>query len=172
MTDENDPPESLIPYDEHVQEALRDVVRRVLKSVQGSGLPGGHHFYISFRTTAPGVNIPKPLLAQYPDEMTIVLQNQYWDLDVGDAAFSVGLSFNKVASTLTIPYAALTGFADPSVNFGLQFPGGDLFDAEDDDGGDEMPFDEDAEVSRADGATASDNVVVSLDQFRKKSPNA
>jgi uncharacterized protein len=118
-----DSPDSLIPYDEIVQEALRAVVGRVLTEVvEGGGhLPGRHHFYITFKTAAPGVNIPKHLTDRYPDEMTIVLENRFWDLTVGDDYFSVGLSFNQVGSILTIPFAAITAFVDPSVEFGLQF---------------------------------------------------
>ena len=113
--------DSLIPYDEIVQEALRAVVGRVLSEVVGSGLPGGHHFYITFKTQAPGVAIPTHLTEKFPDEMTIVLQNRFWDLVVGDAGFSVKLSFNQVTSKLDIPFAAITAFVDPSVDFGLQF---------------------------------------------------
>lgn len=115
-------PDSLIPYDEIVQEALRAVVGRVLGSVaQTGGLPGEHHFYITFKTQAPGVDIPQRLVERFPDEMTIVLQNRFWDLEVDDAKFSVGLSFNQVPSKLVIPYSAITGFHDPAVNFELRF---------------------------------------------------
>ncbi len=115
-------PDSLIPYDEIVQEALRAVVGRVLGSVaSGGGLPGDHHFYITFKTQAPGVDIPARLIERFPDEMTIVLQNRYWDLTVDDERFSVGLSFNQVPSKLDIPYSAITGFHDPAVNFELRF---------------------------------------------------
>jgi hypothetical protein len=115
-------PDSLIPYDEIVQEALRAVVGRVLTSVaEAGGLPGEHHFYITFKTSAPGVEIPKRLIERFPDEMTIVIQNRYWDLLVDDERFSVGLSFNQVPSKLVIPYSAITGFHDPAVNFELRF---------------------------------------------------
>jgi len=115
-------PDSLIPYDEIVQEALRAVVGRVLGSVaEAGGLPGEHHFYITFKTQAPGVDIPRRLIERFPDEMTIVLQNRYWDLTVDDERFSVGLSFNQVPSKLVIPYSAITGFHDPAVNFELRF---------------------------------------------------
>ena len=97
-------PDSLIPYDEIVQEALRAVVGRVLGSVaENGGLPGDHHFYITFKTQAPGVNIPQRLIERFPDEMTIVMQNRYWDLLVDDTGFSIGLSFNQVPSKLVIP---------------------------------------------------------------------
>lgn len=120
-------PDSLIPYDDIVQEALRAVVGRVLGSVaENGGLPGGHHFYITFKTQAPGVEIPARLIERFPDEMTIVLQNRYWDLIVDDEKFSVGLSFNQVPSKLNIPYSAITGFHDPAVNFELRFQALDL----------------------------------------------
>ena len=115
-------PESLIPYDEIVQEALRAVVGRVLGEVeQSGGLPGGHHFYITFKTRLPGVSIPKHLLERFPDEMTIVIQNRFWDLKVEEDAFSVGLSFGGVPSTLHVPFAAVTQFHDPAVEFSLTF---------------------------------------------------
>lgn len=116
-------PDSLIPYDEIVQEALRAVVGRVLGQVVANGgmLPGGHHFYITFKTTAPGVDIPQHLRERFPDEMTIVLQNKFWDLTVAGDHFSVGLSFNQLPSKLVIPFAAITAFVDPAVDFGLQF---------------------------------------------------
>lgn len=122
-------PDSLIPYDEIVQEALRAVVGRVLGSVaQSGGLPGTHHFYITFRTQAPGVDIPQRLIDRFPDEMTIVIQHRYWDLKVDDAQFSVGLSFNQVPSLLVIPYSAITGFHDPAVNFELRFQANDTIE--------------------------------------------
>jgi hypothetical protein len=116
-------PDSLIPYDEIVQEALRAVVGRVLGQVEASGgeLPGGHHFYITFKTGAPGVSIPAHLKERFPDEMTIVLQNKFWDLTVEESLFSVGLSFNQVPAKLVIPFGAITAFVDPAVDFGLQF---------------------------------------------------
>ena len=117
-----DTPDSLIPYDEIVQEALRAVVGRVLGEVEATGtLPGEHHFYITFKTGAAGVEIPKHLSERFPDEMTIVIQNRFWDLKVGDDGFEVGLSFNQAAARLVIPFAAITGFVDPAVNFALQF---------------------------------------------------
>ena len=119
MTD--DVHDSLIPYDEIVQDALRAVVGRVLRQVESDGLPGNHHFYITYKTHAPGVVIPRALTERFPDEMTIVLQNRYWDLKIADDHFSVGLSFNQVPSTLIVPYSAITAFVDPSVDFGLQF---------------------------------------------------
>lgn len=119
----SDTPDSLIPYDEIVQEALRAVVGRVLGQVESAGgsLPGNHHFYITFRTHAAGVDIPGHLRARFPDEMTIVLQHKFWDLQVGEDYFSVGLSFNGAPAKLVIPFAAITAFVDPEVDFGLQF---------------------------------------------------
>jgi len=115
-------PESLIPYDEIVQEALREVVGRVLREVERSGgLPGGHHFYITFKTRMPGVSIPKHLVERFPDEMTIVIQHRFWDLKVADDEFSVGLSFGGVPSNLVVPFAAVTDFVDPAVDFSLKF---------------------------------------------------
>jgi uncharacterized protein len=121
MTDT--PPDSLIPYDEIVQEALRAVVGRVLGEVEAAGgvLPGNHHFYITFKTGAPGVSIPDHLRERFPDEMTIVLQNKFWDLNVSETAFTVGLSFNQIPAKLDIPFSAITAFVDPAVDFGLQF---------------------------------------------------
>jgi hypothetical protein len=116
------PPDSLIPYDEIVQEALRAVVGRVLGEVeQTGGLPGDHHFYITFKTGHPGVEMPRHLSERFPDEMTIVLQNKFWELKVAEKHFEVGLSFNQVPAKLSIPFAAVTGFVDPAVNFALQF---------------------------------------------------
>src|SRR3954465_14785408 len=115
-------PDSLIPYDEIVQEALRAVVGRVLGEVEATGrLPGEHHFYITFKTAAAGVEIPRHLSERFPDEMTIVIQNRFWDLKVGEDGFEVGLSFNQAPARLVIPFSAITGFVDPAVNFALQF---------------------------------------------------
>ncbi len=119
----DDAPDSLIPYDEIVQEALRAVVGRVLGEIRdnGSTLPGNHHFYITFKTAAPGVSIPQHLRERFPDEMTIVIQNKFWDLGVDEDGFTVGLSFNQMPAKLDIPYSAITAFVDPAVDFGLQF---------------------------------------------------
>jgi hypothetical protein len=115
-------PESLIPYDEIVQDALRAVVGRVLGEVERSGgLPGDHHFYITFKTRLPGVSIPKHLAERFPDEMTIVIQHRFWDLKVEDESFTVGLSFGGVPATLRVPFAAVTQFHDPAVEFALTF---------------------------------------------------
>ncbi|HEY6982016.1 SspB family protein [Reyranella sp.] len=108
-------------YDALVDDALRSVVRRVLTQVADKGLPGSHHFYISFRSTDPGVQLPEYLRAKYPDEMTIVLQHQYWDLIVHEDFFEVTVSFNKQQERIKVPFSALSAFVDPSVRFGLQF---------------------------------------------------
>jgi hypothetical protein len=165
---EETPPDSLIPYDEIVQEALRAVVGRVLGQVVASGgtLPGEHHFYITFKTAAPGVVIPADLRERFPDEMTIVLQNKFWDLSVSEAGFSVGLSFNQRASSLEIPFSAITAFVDPAVDFGLQFqavagtPNHESHDAAENDGH------ETTTAERGDTADDGSNVVT-ID-FKKK----
>jgi len=108
-------------YDALVDDALRSVVRRVLTQVAETGLPGSHHFYISFRSNDPGVELPEYLRAKYPDEMTIVLQHQYWDLIIREDDFEVTVSFNKQQERIKVPFAALSAFVDPSVRFGLQF---------------------------------------------------
>lgn len=120
--DREDTPDSLIPYDEIVQDSLRQVVKRVLTDVAAAGgLPGAHHFFIAFRTRFPGVDMPRHLLERYPEEMTIVIQHRYWDLAVEEEHFEVGLTFNQVPAKLSIPYRAISGFVDPAVNFALQF---------------------------------------------------
>jgi hypothetical protein len=110
-----------IRYDILTQDALRGVVRTVLIDAAANGLPGEHHFFISFDTTAEGVRISPRLKAQYPAEMTVVLQHQFWDLIVGEESFEVGLSFNGIPERLFVPFAAIKGFFDPSVQFALQF---------------------------------------------------
>ena len=164
MSDET--PESLIPYDEIVQDALRAVVGRVLGEVEATGaLPGDHHFYITFKTRAPGVSIPKDLLARFPEEMTIVIQNRFWDLKVADDGFSVGLSFGGVPSTLTVPFAAVSQFHDPAVEFVLQFQT-DVVEApiEEEEAGNDAREAEPAGAAPADDGSN----VVSVDFTRKK----
>src|ERR1700733_14176745 len=116
-------PESLLPYEAWTEAALRQVVARAVAHAGEHGLPGQHHFYITFRTDHPGVVIPPRLRAQYPREMTIVLQHQFWDLKVDEAAglFSVGLTFGGTPASLVVPLEAVTAFADPAVRFGLGF---------------------------------------------------
>jgi hypothetical protein len=111
---------TFLNYDEMLLEALRGVIREVLTQVAERGILGNHHFFISFRTDHPGVDVPPYLRSEYPEEMTIVLQHQFSGLEISDEAFSVTLSFNKVPAHLTVPFAALTRFADPPANFGLQ----------------------------------------------------
>jgi hypothetical protein len=110
-----------IRYDLLTQQALRSVVRQVLSDAAKKGLPGDHHFYISFDTQAAGVRMSDRLRAQYPEEMTVILQHQFWDLEVGDSGFEVGMSFGGIPEKLVIPFDAISGFFDPSVQFGLQF---------------------------------------------------
>ena len=156
-------PDSLIPYDDIVQDALRGVVSRVLRRIQeDGGLPGGHHFYIAFRTRAPGVSIPKHLMERYPDEMTIVIQHRYWDLVVADDHFSIGLSFNQMPSSLVIPYDAIVGFVDPAVNFALQFAPKDG-EGPSPDGSPDGPEPPPQTPPPEDGSN-----VVTLDRFRRK----
>jgi hypothetical protein len=155
-------PDSLIPYDEIVQEALRAVVGRVLGQVVAGGgvLPGDHHFYITFKTAASGVDIPNHLRERFPDEMTIVLQNKFWDLVVEPELFSVGLSFNQMPSKLVIPFSAITAFVDPAVDFGLQFQAAVS---------EEDPPEHDAPENDVPAATSEDGSnVVSVDFGRKK----
>lgn len=136
-----------IRYDLLAQEALRSVVRRVLADVGRDGLPGEHHFYISFDTRAPGVRLSPRMLEKYPEEMTIVIQHQFWDLLVTDTQFEIGLSFGGVPEKLVVPFTALKGFFDPSVKFGLQF------ELVTEDGDDEDFDDETADEPGVEGTT-------------------
>lgn len=161
--------EDLIRYDILTQEALRGVVRKVLAEVVKTGLPGEHHFFISFVTRAPGVRLSQRLLEQYDKEMTIVLQNQYWDLKVNETGFEVGLSFDGQPETLGIPFSAIKGFFDPSVQFGLQLNGGATVEGSEETGGPES----EAVLTALPGnasmpAEEPGEKVVSLDSFRKK----
>lgn len=163
--------DDLFRYDLMVETALRGVVRDALRRAAEHGLPGNHHFYITFKTRAPGVNIPPYLVERYPDEMTIVLQFQFWDLEILEDQFSVTLSFNDVREPLTIPFEALSGFADPSVQFGLQFQqtaNGDAPSGDDDPDGDAAPDDADTDEDDSAEEPGGTGEVVSLDQFRKK----
>ncbi len=153
-------------YDVLTQKALLAVVRDALIVAATEGLPGEHHFYISFRTEAPDVDISDRLKSQYPEEMTIVLQHQFWDLKVGEEGFTVGLSFDKTPERLVVPYSALVGFFDPSVQFGLQF-------VPDGEEASELPqdvFEAPAaapETKSEPGDEDHSGEVVSLDAFRK-----
>lgn len=164
MTDDED----TLRYDRMVEAALRGVVREAIQEVIGEGeLPGDHHFYITFITDFPGVKIPAYLRDRYPGEMTIVLQYQFYDLEVDDEKMGVTLSFNNVPERLEIPLAAITIFADPSVNFALQFqPMGDDGEGEFPEG----PDDDTTPTGEGDkgGGDKKTGEVVSLDKFRKK----
>lgn len=160
-----------IRYDILAQEALRGVVKKVLTEVSKTGLPGDHHFFISFMTRAPGVRMSQKLLAQYDSEMTIVLQNQFWDLKVTETSFEVGLSFDGINETLFIPFSAIKGFFDPSVQFGLQFEVADAKTGpravETEDDAEESVTSEAGEDDEPKSETPGEKVV-SLDSFRKK----
>ena len=153
--------QDLIRYDKMVETALRGVVREVMARTAASGLPGAHHFYVTFRTGYPGVAIPDHLHAQYPDEMTVVLEHQFWDLEVKEDRFAVTLSFKNKPERLSIPWDAITAFADPAVKFGLQFQA--LPDAG-------QEHDAEAAEPPPDAAEkpAREAQVVTLDAFRKK----
>ncbi len=122
MTEQKPPPEDLIGYGRLVEAALRTVVREALREVAKTGmLPGDHHFYITCRSKDPGVQLPKYLREQYPQEITLVLQHQFWELAVEDERFGVNLSFGGKSERIVVPFSAVTGFADPSLDFALQF---------------------------------------------------
>lgn len=158
-----------INYAKMVEKALMDVVREALSHVAKYGLPGEQHFYITFKTRHPGVSIPAHLVERYPDEMTIVLQHQFWNLAVTPAHFSVDLSFNHKRENLIIPFAAVTAFADPSVQFGLQFSvtvtEPPAAAAPDETGKADAGNPQEAKPA-ADGEKAAE--VITLDAFRKK----
>ena len=151
----------LIRYDLLVQDALKGVVRKVLIDAGKDGLPGEHHFYISFQTDFPGVRLSNRLREKYPQEMTIVLQHQFWDLAVTEHTFEVGLSFSGIPERLLIPFDALTGFFDPSVQFGLKF------DSQDEEEEDEAP-----EAPPATPVRGAGSEPVELKQPRKPLPSA
>jgi hypothetical protein len=159
--------DEILRYDRMVEQALRGVVRQAVEEVMAEGLPGDHHFYITFLTDYPGVDIPDYLRERYPREMTIVLQYQFYDLSVDREKMGVTLSFNNMPERLVIPLGAISIFADPSVNFALQFqPMGEDDGDFDPDG---LPLDDDDSVEERGGKSESaTGEVVSLDQFRKK----
>jgi hypothetical protein len=159
-------PEEILKYDRMVENALRGVVRDALALTAKNGPMGDHHFYITFRTGYPGTRVPDYIRAQHPDEMTIVLQHQFWDLTVTDEGFGVALSFSGVSENLWIPFAAVTGFADPSAKFGLQFQGEEM--PPPDDGEDVPEEGETPAVDEAPPAAGEGGKVVALDAFRKK----
>jgi len=161
--------EEILRYDRMVEKALRGVVREAVREVIKDGLAGEHHFYITFLTDHPGVKIPDYLRERYPGEMTIVLQYQFYDLEVDDEHMGVTLSFNNVPERLEVPLPAITIFADPSVNFALQFQ--PLEGPAEDDGGDKPKGKKpkaDKDAKGDEGPSAKTGEVVSLDQFRKK----
>lgn len=158
MTDQT-PPVDEMNYEQIANEALRGVIRMALERVSAEGLPGAHHFYITFKTRAQGVSVSPDLLAKYPDEITVVLQHQYDDLIVEADRFSVKMRFGGVPKSLSVPYSAIMRFYDPSVQFLLQFDEPDLPEEEEP----EAPAAPERVISVEDGPN-----VVSLDQFRKK----
>ena len=161
--DKEQQPESLLPYDEWVEEAMRQVVARAIAHVAANGLPGEHHFYVTFRTDYPGVVMPPRLRTRYPQEMTIVLQHQFWDLKMDEEAglISVGLSFGGVPALLVIPTGAVTGFADPYISYGLRFQPVPVAQAVEEPEAEPEPGETPAETPH----------VVSLDAFRRRPPS-
>lgn len=163
--------DDFIDYGKLIDEAMRSIVIKALHFAKTYGLPGEHHFYVTFLTDYPGVMIDDALRAQYPDEMTIVLQHQYWNLEVEDHQFSIVLSFNHVKHNLTVPFAAVTAFADPSVKFGLQFR---QFEDEIDEALEDGRRSANEEKGTGGNGTDSKGMpenkdnVISLDSFRKK----
>lgn len=171
MSEQAPPPESLLPYDRWTEEAMRNVALRALEFAARNGLPGEHHFYLTFRTDHPETKVPGHLKARYPQEMTIVLQHQFWDLKVDrtEGKVSVGLSFGGVASTLVIPFAALVAFWDPHVRVGLRFGETGLADG-DAEAVPDMAAEEEAAAPAEAPAPKPDTPaqVVSLDAFRRR----
>lgn len=170
--DQEQRPESLLPYEEWIETALRQVVAQAIEHAAIHGLPSPHHFYLTFRTDHPGTQIPTRLREQYPEEMTIVLQHQFWDLKLDREAntISVGLSFGGIPSTLVIPLDAIIGFADPYIRYGLRFrpimpdPSQDVAEATD-------AAEPDVAAEAEEGEKADPGPqVVSLDAFRRRSP--
>ena len=180
----------VLRYDLMVQDALKGVVRKILTEAARDGLPGEHHFYVTFRTGAPGVRLSQRLREKHPDEMTIVLQHQYWDLIIREDDFEVTVSFNKLQERIKVPFAALSAFVDPSVRFGLQFDRRDKAAGDKPEGVAAMPTSLPTPEKRPRAATPADqeaqpetdaatadadakpeeaaSKVVKLDSFRKK----
>jgi uncharacterized protein len=168
--------EDLMRYDQLAQNALRGVVRDALRKIQKSGLPGEHHFYIAFNTKYPGVGLSPRIAERYPREMTVVLQHQYWNLNIYEDRFEVELSFDNIPEKLIVPFNSIKGFLDPSVQFGLQFEAvpveevagaktGEVIDMTNKSGGDQTT--DEAAIPGSETAE-SEKKVVSLDAFRKK----
>ncbi|MDX1483936.1 MAG: ClpXP protease specificity-enhancing factor SspB [Alphaproteobacteria bacterium] len=168
--------DSPLNYEQMIEDAMRGVAREALREVARHGLPGDHHFYITFKTGAPEVEMPAALRAQYPEEITIVLQHQYWNLLVDEAGFSVDLAFGGKRQSLYVPFAALVSFVDPSVDFGLQFVKSEAAGTAPAEAGAKpqaaRPGAEDGGPSAKEAETgaseAGGDKVVSLDKFRKK----
>jgi hypothetical protein len=172
--------EDYLNYERFVEEALREVIRKALAQAAAQGLHDGHYFHITFRTNHPGVDIPAHLRLQYPDEMPVILQNAFWDLEVGELGFSVSLSFNRVQHRLTVPFDAITIFHDPHPEdpFRLQFQ---MKIDEEDENSDEPPQSDDVSTVETEGEASRDNPddsdeesadkgakIVTLDAFRNK----
>ena len=154
-------------YEKIVEDAMRGVAREALREIASGGMPGDHQIYICFKTGAPEVAMPDHLRAQYPKEITIILEHQFWDLSVDETGFSVGLAFAGKREHLHVPFAALTSFADPSVDFGLQFANPEDAEGPAPKGG-KRPAAGKAGGEAAAGGGEAGKKVVSLDQFRKK----
>ena len=166
MTDQA-PPVDEMHYEQLAQDALRGVIRSALeRAAEPDGIPGAHHFYITFKTGAPGVSIPAELRARFPDEMTIVLQNKFWDLAVREEDFTVSLSFNQMPSKLVIPFSAITAFVDPAVDFGLQFQA--MSDDEDEELAAHPENDSERDVASRITPSEDGSNVVSVDFGKKK----
>lgn len=163
--------ESPLRYDVWIEDALRAVIRNALAHVGREGLPGEHHFYVTFRMADLGVVVPPYLHAQHPDEMTIVIQHQFDNLHVDQDAFEITLFFKGKAERLRVPFRAITAFSDPSVNFGLQLK---MITTEEEDDMDDADVEEDdlpqdaSNTDEADGEPAKTGEVIALDTFRKK----
>lgn len=158
-------------YSQMVEDALKGVVRAAMEKASTDGLHGNHHFYVTFLTRHQGVELPDHLLDRYPNDITIVLQHQFWDMEVGDEAFEVSLSFNKLPTRIRVPWDAITSFADPSVQFGLQFQSQGGVVLAGDEGEAEAPVESDAEIPvdvSEEPEEEKAGEVVSLDAFRKK----
>jgi uncharacterized protein len=164
MSDEpSEPPASLLPYEAWMEDAQRQVVMRAVAYAAEHGLPGDHHFYVTFRTDFPGVQVPARISAQYPEEMTVVLQHQFWDLKADSEKFTVGLSFSGIPTTLVVPAAAIVGFADPHVRFGLRMDVGAAREV--------APPESLPAVAEPEEAAPSElPQIVSLDAFRRRTP--
>ncbi len=167
-------------YTQMVEDALKGVVRAAMQKASTDGLHGNHHFYVTFLTRFPGVELPDHLRDRYPNDITIVLQHQFWDMEVNDDAFAVSLSFNKLPTRIHVPYDAITSFADPSVQFGLQFnaslpdgmalveTGGGLVALPETESNDETSEAPEESTVADEKQKATPGEVVSLDAFRKK----